>query len=184
MRVSDMRLIAAELIRFQEGITDCSWPKAVVLRPPLIRGTGCLRGKLLRPLSEYKGERPEHNWAALTNVAMRLVTALFLFIASASASAQWQQSISPNVQLGIRSKNGESSYVAEFIVTGPDGSSKSVRQRVRADDFGYVTFPEDFGSYFSPGNYRWKARVAGKDVVGGQFTYARTAHGSQVTTVD
>ena len=114
-----------------------------------------------------------------------LWVALLLALATTGASAQWQQSVTPQIALGIREKNGERDYVAEFIVVDPKGKSSSQRIKVPADEFASVIFPADFNTYLGePGIYRWIGRVAGKQVIGGQFRFERTNGGTRLTVLD
>ncbi|MFN3809595.1 MAG: hypothetical protein ACK4S6_03160 [Roseateles asaccharophilus] len=110
------------------------------------------------------------------------VLPLFLLFSSLTAQAQvWQQSASPQVQLGIRDKGGVKGYVAEFIVNLPDGKTQSAKIQVEENEFGFVLYPSDFGGYMMPGKYTWKARVNGKDAIKGQFSFEEDANGGKLT---
>lgn len=99
------------------------------------------------------------------------------------AQAQpWQQSLSPVLQLGLRSKFGETPYEAEFVVTGPAGKSWHKRVSVQGDAFARVVFPDDFDGDLTAGKYTWRARVKGMDVVRGVFAVEQMPHGLRVTT--
>lgn len=110
---------------------------------------------------------------------IRILTLTLLALSNPNAFAQsWQQSVSnaPQVQLGIRDKNGDmGDFVAEFVVIGPSGKGSSARLKVRSSEFGYVLYPADFNTPdFNPGVYRWHALVAKKPRVGGTFTIGST----------
>ena len=106
---------------------------------------------------------------------------LVLLSCALSVQAQtWQQSVSPQVELGIRDKWGEKEYIAEFIVNLPDGKTSSARIKVMADEFGSVRYPNDFSGYMAPGKYTWKARVNGKDAIKGQFSFEQDAKGEKL----
>lgn len=94
----------------------------------------------------------------------------------------WQQSLSPVLQLGLRSKFGETTYEAEFVVTGPAGKSWHKRVLVQGDAFARVVFPDDFDGDLTAGKYTWRARVKGTDVVRGAFAVDQMPHRLRVTT--
>jgi len=84
----------------------------------------------------------------------------------------WQQSQSVLVELGVRDKYGRlGSYNALFVVTSPDGNQYRTKRRLSGDEFGYVYFPHDFGTYAKPGTYSWECIVGGNAVVSGRFEY-------------
>ena len=94
----------------------------------------------------------------------------------AQAAPSWQSSMStPVIELGVRDKYGElGDYTARFEVTGPNGLKLTKDLRVKAGEFGYLTFPRDFGQgaeYAAPGHYRWRVVVDGRQVVGGRFSF-------------
>ena len=95
------------------------------------------------------------------------------FAYGSANSATWQQSFSQQAELGIRDKFGDAGgYIADFIVTDPNGKQYSKKIRVEDADYGIVLFPKDFGmDLMIAGKYQWKAKVNGKDVIKGQFKY-------------
>lgn len=102
-----------------------------------------------------------------------------------SAHAQtWQQSSSPQVELGIRDKHGnKGSYLAEFVVVDAKGQSVVAKLRVKEGQFGTILFPRDFKTHFVAGKYAWTAKVDGKAVVKGQFVYETVGTGQRVTAM-
>lgn len=89
-----------------------------------------------------------------------------------SYAQTWQESVSQSIQIGIRDKFGDKLYIAEFIVTSASGKSYVKKIRVNADEFAYVTFPNDFNQYSEKGNYTWKVKVNGKIAINGKFTFS------------
>jgi hypothetical protein len=85
----------------------------------------------------------------------------------------WQQSKSTSIVLGVRDKYGElGSYVAVYVVTGPDKKKYRLRKQVYGTDWGYVTFPDDFGEMPSVGGmYSVDCLVDGKVVTKDAFRY-------------
>jgi hypothetical protein len=86
---------------------------------------------------------------------------------------QWQQSVHPMYQLGIRDKFGQlSAYDAAFTVT--DGTHYWQKViHVSRNEWGFVVFPDEFNGA-SPAlpnrEYKWQAEVLGSVVLSGTFT--------------
>lgn len=113
---------------------------------------------------------------------------LFAFLILACAAAvgaqplqvQWQSSEHPSVRLAVRDKGGElGRYEATFVVTEhPSGKKFDKTITVEGDNFGSVTFPEDF-SDFSNSYYRkrytWTCTVNGEVVLRGRFILGTTS---------
>ncbi len=101
--------------------------------------------------------------------------ALTLLLVNAPAAfgkrrVNWQYSITPSIQLGVRDKFGEKgSYTAVFNVTMPDRKTVRTTRKVSADGFGYVTFPQDFNADVPTGRYTWRCVVGGEVAVQGRF---------------
>jgi len=88
----------------------------------------------------------------------------------------WQYSAASVVRLGARSKMGESSYNAVFMVTGPDGNARHSTKDIENDSFGYVYFPDDFATAeVGPGTYTWECHTSNalddNPIGSGQFTF-------------
>ena len=115
------------------------------------------------------------------NIKRSILFLILLTCALPTIAQTWQQSASPQVKLGIRDKWGEKTYVAEFVVVLPGGKTQSAKIQVVADEFGSVNYPNDFGGYMAPGKYTWKARVSGRDVITGQFTFEQDANGGKLS---
>jgi hypothetical protein len=102
--------------------------------------------------------------------------ALTLLLVNAAPAAygkrrvNWQYSVTPSVQLGVRDKFGEKgSYNAVFHVTMPDRKTVRATRKVSAAGFGYVTFPQDFNADVPTGRYTWRCVVGGEVAVQGRF---------------
>jgi hypothetical protein len=92
----------------------------------------------------------------------------------AEPKVDWQSSTAERVKLGIRDKYGVlGSFQATFHVIAPDKGEYTKTITVPNNDgqFGYVLFPDDFGSQAGakPGVYKWFTVVNGKQVMSGQF---------------
>ncbi|KAG8526083.1 uncharacterized protein KY384_000075 [Bacidia gigantensis] len=98
---------------------------------------------------------------------------------------EWQSSVAVATQLGVRDKYGElGEYDARFFVIAPNGEKTERKIHVKNDHFGYVTFPDDFPTYFDEeGIYKWYCKVNGKRVVSGKFEYGRLKNGALFVTV-
>lgn len=85
----------------------------------------------------------------------------------------WQQSETLNIQLAVRDRNGALEYYdAVFSVERKDEDIVYKKDlRVKADDWGFVFFPEDFDIRASDGEYVWNCTVDGKIVSYGDFVY-------------
>lgn len=111
-------------------------------------------------------------------------TSLFLILSlsvlSSFAFAEWQSSVTPKVELGVRDKYAEPGqrFQAVFIVTGPDGVDYSKTIDVLGNEFAIVNFPAydftdaqgEFLAYARPGvTYKWQVKVGHRRVAGGRF---------------
>ena len=96
------------------------------------------------------------------------------------AAQSWQYSFQPSNQvgptyrMGIRSKFGETTYWATFIVTHPDGRAFSRTIRVQGDAWGWLTYPQDFraappAGQNSAGQYSYVIVVGGKIAISAKF---------------
>ncbi len=85
----------------------------------------------------------------------------------------WQQSETLNIQLGVRDRNASMEfYEAVFIVqTKEDEKIFEAKLKVNTDEWGFVSFPEDFSVSAPDGEYEWKCTVEGKKVSSGTFTF-------------
>ena len=100
---------------------------------------------------------------------------LFFMIQEAMAT-EWQMSASAVMKLCIRDKFGqEGSYETTFYVTDPNRKTYSAVKRVYGDNWGCVTFPDDFNTFSREGKYSWKAKVKGRAIIGGRFEYNNSA---------
>jgi hypothetical protein len=87
-----------------------------------------------------------------------------------SAEPNWQLSMTPEIQLGVRDKYGAlGTYTAVFVVNGPNGSTYRAQQQPNDLGWCFVYFPMSFQAFGAPGNYLWHAEVNGNIVVQGQF---------------
>lgn len=96
----------------------------------------------------------------------------------------WQQSESACIELGVRDKSSFASFAAVFEVTGPDGVVHNAHARIRDNDFSYVTFPSDFGTYMMDGRYQWQCLVESNSVASGAFESHRVAGHQEVRILD
>ena len=94
-------------------------------------------------------------------------------VAAPAAAQQWQYSaqvkVARSFQMAIRSKFGETTYWATFIVTARNGRAWSRTIRVDADNWGNLTFPRDFRAPIAPGQYRYIIVVNGKIAIDERF---------------
>lgn len=115
----------------------------------------------------------------------RLFAALLCAVPLAAIAAPiWQQSASAEVELGVRDKYGETPFSAEFVVVGPEGRRETKTITVEGGAFGFVRYPGDFEGYLAPGAYRWSARVGGKVVADGRFSFEQDERGRQRLLVE
>ena len=104
-----------------------------------------------------------------------LLIGLLLIVMPDTVTAQkstvaWQSSESAYARLGVRDKNGTlGEYEATFIVTGADKKQYKKAVMVKGDDWGYVTFPDDFQLSQRSGRFSWRCLVRGRVAVSGQF---------------
>lgn len=91
---------------------------------------------------------------------------------NADNGISWQQSMSPEVQLGARDKFGVlGRYAALFVVTDAHGKSVSTMRSVAHDDWVFVYFPADFPyAEGLKGQYNWKCLVKGQQIANGSFS--------------
>lgn len=115
----------------------------------------------------------------------RLFTTLLCAAPLATIAAPiWQQSASAEVELGVRDKYGETPFRVEFVVVGPEGRRETKAITVEGGAFGLVRYPADFEGYLAPGAYRWTARVGGKVVASGRFSFEQDERGRQRLVVE
>ncbi len=106
--------------------------------------------------------------------------------ASPGSGVTWQSSQTPTIKLGIRNKYGYVSldkFTAVCIVSGPDAKQRKASMNVESDNWGYVSFPDDFDTWAKPGRYHWQCQVSGKRVAAGSFEYRTTSTYSDQLTV-
>ncbi len=138
---------------------------------------------------------PHSSWFRIGLPVLVCLTLLSLGIVVGRAQRRvrhvtWQQSVEPQVQLGIRDKLGVlGKYTAVFVVTAPDGErQRATRQVVDSDvenDWGEVSYPGDFGALlYQSGTYRWECRVDGEVVAKGTFEYKSMSTGQRLTIPD
>ena len=84
----------------------------------------------------------------------------------------WQQSIAPQVQLGVRDKYGAlGRYPAHFQVVARNGGEFRTTKIVTKDNWGFVYFPENFPTYSGvTGQFLWTCSVNGEITARGSFT--------------
>jgi len=85
----------------------------------------------------------------------------------------WQQSESLNIQLGVRDMNASMEYYeAVFTVQSVnDDKIFEAKLKVNSDEWGFVSFPEDFSTSASDGEYEWECTVGDRAVSSGSFTF-------------
>ena len=117
----------------------------------------------------------------------KISTTIMILLISIIAFAQessWQQSETINIQLGVRDKNSNlAEYKATFKVT--ETTTEKVVETtiiVKADQWGFVNFPEDFGVDALKGDYDWTCTVADKIVSYGKFDFKKTGNMARVLT--
>ena len=114
-------------------------------------------------------------------------TIILIILISTLAFAQkssWQQSETISIQLGVRDMNSNlTEYKAIFKVTEIN-LDKAVETTitVKADQWGFVNFPEDFGVDALKGDYDWVCTVDGKIVTYGKFVFKKTGNMARVLT--
>jgi len=77
------------------------------------------------------------------------------------------------------------SYDVTFEVSASDGRKVTARRHVTADQFGFVSFPDDFDfakqlSLRSAGSFSWRAIVEGKTIAHGSFRWASAGREARV----
>ena len=118
---------------------------------------------------------------------MKKISIIFILTIIAIIFAQessWQQSETINIQLGVRDKNSNiAEYKAIFKVTEIT-TDKIIETTitVKADQWGFANFPEDFGVDALKGDYDWTCTVAGKIVTYGKFNFKKTGNMARVLT--
>jgi len=119
-----------------------------------------------------------------------LLALLFLSVDTGTAQRPaakviWQESQSVTVQLGVRDKFGTlGGYDVVFEVSAVDGRKVTARKHVSGNEFGDVTFPDDFDftnqfSLRSAGSFSWRAIVGGK-AAHGSYRWAGTGREAKV----
>lgn len=102
--------------------------------------------------------------------------ALGLFTQALQAGDIWQSSVSPSIKLGVRNKVGSGSHQVTFEVKGPYPKPLVLVLKADGDDWAEATFPQDFkATYTVPGKHEWIAKVNGKVVASGDFSYGYRA---------
>ena len=107
-----------------------------------------------------------------------LCAALALILSSQVVLAQdtWQSSMSPSIKFGVRNKFGAGNQQVTFEVKGPYPKPWVMVAKVNGDTWAEATFPQDFkATYTLPGKHEWTAKVEGKTVASGEFSYAYRA---------
>lgn len=99
--------------------------------------------------------------------------------ASAPAFAQtWLYIARPSIELSASDKFATAPSSVEFVVTLPDGTTRSATAAPKGDVAGSVRYPGDFPNAGTKvGDYQWVARANGKDVVSGKFAYRPSSDG-------
>ena len=102
--------------------------------------------------------------------------ALGLFRQTLQAGDIWQSSMSPSIKFGVRNKVGSGNEQVTFEVKGPYPNPLILVLKVDGDDWAEAIFPQDFKvTYTVPGKYEWIAKVNGKIVASGDFSYGYRA---------
>lgn len=129
---------------------------------------------------------------SLNNYPVLSILFLFLFLTGTSGASQelkdptkvnWQQSMSVEVSLGVRLKEGDGHFEALFVVYAPDGRKHELRRDGEEGPFIYVSFPGDFGVSRIPGEYSWKCIVGNQPVAGGKFKFSTVKTYSDQATI-
>jgi hypothetical protein len=98
-----------------------------------------------------------------------MITSIACFVKE-KTEISWQQSEGVAVHLGVRDKFGSlKKYNALFVVKDSKGKEYKLEKGIKNDNWGYVSFPDDFDVQSGEGEYTWKCIVGGKVIVGGRF---------------
>jgi hypothetical protein len=107
--------------------------------------------------------------------SLRCAAVAVLVAAAAPAFAQAVlYSARPAIALNVSDKMATRQPPVEFTVTMPDGKTTTAiaEPQMGGERAGTVHYPSDFGNAGTRvGNYTWAARIAGKVVLTGRFTY-------------
>lgn len=110
---------------------------------------------------------------------IRYLPLLSLLAAATPAIAQsWLYVARPSIELSASDKFATAPASVEFVVTLPDGSTRTATAAPKGDIAGSVRYPGDFPNAGTKvGDYQWTARANGKDVVSGKFSYRPSGDG-------
>ena len=131
-------------------------------------------------------------WLRLNDSPVLNMLFLFVFATGIAGASQelkdptkviWQQSMSVEVSLGVRVREGDAHFEALFVVYAPDGRKHELRRNGEAGPFIYVSFPGDFGVVRKPGEYSWKCMVGNQPVAGGKFKFSTVKTYSDQATI-
>lgn len=108
---------------------------------------------------------------------------LLLLVAAPVFAQTWLYQATPAIALNVGDKFADRAHSVEFTVTRPDGSTTRATAAPQSDGYraGTVHYPSDFGNAGTQvGNYKWVARVNGKDVLTGSFAYRPARNGQML----
>lgn len=111
-------------------------------------------------------------------------TACALGLLLAASTAALAQSVlyvaRPAIALSVSDRSAARQAPVEFAVTLPDGKTTRATATPQMDGerAGTVHYPSDFGNAgMHVGDYRWSARIGGKVVMSGKFSYRPSKEG-------
>ncbi|WP_295546619.1 hypothetical protein [uncultured Pseudacidovorax sp.] len=104
-----------------------------------------------------------------------------LLAASTAAPAQSVLYVArPAIALSVSDRSAARQAPVEFTVTMPDGKTTraTATPQMNGERAGTVHYPSDFGNAgMHVGDYRWSARISGREVMSGTFSYRPSKEG-------
>jgi hypothetical protein len=96
----------------------------------------------------------------------------------------WLENSGPSIWLGAWHRGCPADEtVTTFIVSEPSGRELRQLKTVKTSEFFGVLYPDDFGSAFTSGKYKWRCEIHGQVVAHCRFEWQGIIGGMRLTVL-